>query len=106
MQTEQAEQTGVVELRLYVANRTRSKSMRAFTNLTRICDQHLPGRCRIEVIDILKQPDVAKGEQIVAIPTVVRRQPPPVRTVIGDLSNVEITLAGLELQTTHEGADL
>jgi len=102
---EQAEQVGLVELRLYVAERTR-KSLAAFANLRRICDKHLPGRYRIEVIDIQEQPEIARREQIVAIPTVVRRRPLPMRTVIGDLSNIEKTLDGLELQASQQGAGL
>lgn len=81
------------------------KGIAAFANLRRMCDQHLPGRYRIDVIDIQDQPGIAKRDQILAIPTVVRRRPLPMRTVIGDLSNVESTLSGLELVATQEGAD-
>ena len=104
----QAKPTGreqVVELLLFVSNKT-PKSVRAYANLKRICEQNMPGKYSLEVIDILKQPQIARQEQIVAIPMVVRRRPLPVRTVIGDLSNVETTLAGLELRTTDEGAEL
>ncbi len=105
MHTEQADPAGVIELRLYVADRTR-KSVRAFANLRRICDQHLPGQCRIEVIDILEQPETARREQIVAIPTVVRRRPLPMRTVIGDLSDAARALDGLELLAIQQGANV
>ncbi len=105
MPTEPIEQAGLVELRLYVSNQSR-KCARAHANLRRICEQHLRGRCRIDVIDILERPEVAKREQIVAIPTVVRRRPLPMRTVIGDLSNTEKTLDGVDLQATNQGVDL
>lgn len=85
------------ELRLYVAGRT-PKSIKAFENLKRICEEHLPGRYKIEVIDLLENPRLAKEDQIVAIPTLVRKLPDPIRRVIGDLSNVEKTLVGLQLR--------
>jgi circadian clock protein KaiB len=87
----------VWELRLYVAGET-SKSMAAIDNLKRICEEHLPGRFRIEVVDLLKNPQRARGDQIVAIPTLVRKLPNPVRKIIGDLSNTEKTLVGLQLR--------
>ncbi len=87
----------VWELRLYVAGKT-PKSVTAFENLTRICEQHLPGRYRIEVVDLLQNPRLAKEDEIVAIPTLVRKLPDPIRRVIGDLSNVEKTLVGLQLR--------
>jgi circadian clock protein KaiB len=87
----------VWELRLYVAGKT-AKSVAAFANLTRICEEHLPSRYKIEVVDLLVHPQLAKGDQIVAIPTLVRKLPPPIRKVIGDLSNVERTLVGLQLR--------
>ena len=80
----------VWELRLYVAGKT-AKSVAAFENLTRICEEHLPGKYRIEVVDLLVHPQLAKGDQIVAIPTLVRKLPEPIRKVIGDLSNIERT---------------
>jgi circadian clock protein KaiB len=83
-------------LRLYVAGQT-AKSLRAFANLQRLCENHLGGRYRIEVIDLLQQPTLAKGDQIVAIPTLVRRLPPPMRKIIGDLSDTERVLVGLDL---------
>lgn len=85
------------ELRLYVAGRT-PKSIQAFENLKRICEEHLAGRYKIEVIDLLENPRLAKEDQIVAIPTLVRKLPDPIRRVIGDLSNVEKTLVGLQLR--------
>jgi circadian clock protein KaiB len=87
----------VWELRLYVAGKT-AKSVAAFDNLKRLCEEHLPGKYRIEVVDLLVHPQLAKGDQIVAIPTLVRKLPPPIRKVIGDLSNVERTLVGLQLR--------
>jgi len=85
------------ELRLYVAGPT-EKAMRAFDNLKRICEENMPGRYHIEVIDLLKQPQLAAGDQIVAVPTLVRKLPPPLRKVIGDLSNTERVLVGLDLK--------
>jgi circadian clock protein KaiB len=87
----------VWELRLYVAGKS-AKSVTAFENLTRICEEHLPGKYRIEVVDLLVHPQLAKGDQIVAIPTLVRKLPEPIRKVIGDLSNIERTLVGLQLR--------
>jgi circadian clock protein KaiB len=85
------------ELRLYTAGHT-PKSMSAFNNLKRICEAHMPGCYRIEVIDLMENPRLAKEDQIVAIPTLVRRLPPPLRKVIGDLSDEERTLVGLQLR--------
>jgi circadian clock protein KaiB len=84
-------------LRLYVAGQT-PKSIRAFANLEVLCEKHLKGRYRIEVIDLLENPQMARGDQIVAVPTLVRDLPGPVRKIIGDLSNTERTLIGLALQ--------
>ncbi len=83
-------------LRLYVAGKT-PKSVTAFANLQEICEAHLAGRYRIEVIDLLEQPQLAQGDQILAIPTLVKRLPTPVRKIIGDLSNTERVLVGLDL---------
>ena len=91
----------VWELRLYVAGKT-AKSVAAFENLTRLCEEHLAGKYRIEVVDLLVHPQLAKGDQIVAIPTLVRRIPQPIRKVIGDLSNVERTLVGLQLRPRQD----
>jgi len=91
------------KLRLYVAGRT-AKSIRAFANLTALCDEHLKGRYQVEVIDLLDHPDMARGDQIVAIPTLVRKIPQPIRKVIGDLSNEERTLVGLQLRPARTQA--
>jgi circadian clock protein KaiB len=85
------------ELRLYVAGKT-AKSVAAFENLTRLCEEHLSGKYKIEVVDLLIHPQLAKGDQIIAIPTLVRKLPKPIRKVIGDLSNAERTLVGLQLR--------
>ena len=87
----------VWNLRLYVAGQT-PKSSRAFANLKAVCDEHLKGRYRIELIDLRKNPQLARGDQIVAIPTLVRRLPLPLRTVVGDLSNTVRLLVGLDLR--------
>lgn len=84
-------------LRLYVAGQT-PKSLKAFANLKRICEEHLAGRYAIEIIDLLNDPQLAKGDQILAIPTLVRKLPQPVRRIIGDLSNTERVLVGLDLR--------
>ena len=78
-----------------------AKSLTAFANLKQICENQLKGHYRITVIDLLKQPQLAKGDQILAIPTVVRKLPPPVRTIIGNLSDTERVLVGLDLRATH-----
>ena len=85
------------QLRLYVTDST-PKSLTAFSNLKKFCESHLKGRYRITVIDLVKQPHLAKGDQILAIPTVVRRLPQPVRTIIGNLSDTERVLVGLDLR--------
>ena len=85
------------QLRLYVAGQT-TKSLKAFANLKQICEEHLAGKYRIEVIDLLKNPQLAQGDQILALPTLVRRLPEPVRQIIGDLSNTERVLVGLDLR--------
>ncbi len=85
------------ELRLYVAGQT-PKSVTAFANLKRICEEHLAGEYHIEVIDLLKSPQLAGDDQILAIPTVVRKLPAPLRRIIGDLSNIERALVGLDLR--------
>ncbi len=84
-------------LRLYVAGQS-PKSLRAFANLTSMCEDHLAGRYEIEVIDLVEHPSLARGDDILAIPTLVRRLPPPQRKIIGDLSDRERVLAGLRLQ--------
>jgi circadian clock protein KaiB len=85
------------ELRLYVAGQT-AKSVAAFTNLQKICDEYLPGQYSVEVIDLLKNPKLASGDQIIAVPTLVRKLPEPVRKIIGDLSDTQRVLVGLDLR--------
>lgn len=85
------------ELRLYVAGQT-PKSLRAFANLRQICEEHLAGRYQIEVIDLLENPQLGRGDQILALPTLVRRLPEPMIKIIGDLSNTERVLVGLDLR--------
>jgi circadian clock protein KaiB len=89
------------ELRLYVAGQT-PRSVEAFTNLKKLCEEHLRGRYKIEVIDLLQQPQLAAGDQILAIPTLVRKLPEPLRRVIGDLRNTERTLVGLNLRAAKD----
>jgi len=84
-------------LRLYVAGQT-PNCVKAFENLKKICEQELKGRYKIEVIDLLKNPELAKGDQILAIPTLVRKLPPPVKRIIGSLKNTERVLVGLDLR--------
>jgi len=85
------------ELRLYVAGQT-PKSLLAFANLKRFCEEYLPGHYSIEVVDLIEHPQLAEGDQIVAIPTLIRRVPEPMRRIIGDLSNTERTLVGFDLK--------
>lgn len=85
------------ELRLYVAGQT-PKSVAALTNLRRYCEEHLSGRYKLEVIDLLAHPQLAEGDQILAIPTLVRKVPEPIRKIIGDLSNEERVLVGLDVR--------
>jgi len=84
-------------LRLYIAGQT-PKSLAAISNLHRICEEHLVGKYQIEVIDLLENPQLAEGDKIIAIPTLVRRLPAPIRKIIGDLSDTEKTLVGLQLK--------
>jgi circadian clock protein KaiB len=86
------------ELRLYVAGQT-PKSLTALNNLKKICKEHIDEQYRIEVIDLLANPQLARGDQILAIPTLVRNLPTPIRKIIGDLSNTERVLVGLDLRT-------
>ena len=85
------------DLKLYVAGQT-PKAIRAFENLRRICEEHLAGRYNIEVIDLLENPQLGQGDQILALPTLVRRLPEPIKKIIGDLSNTERVLVGLDLR--------
>jgi circadian clock protein KaiB len=100
VQTEEPKQW---QLRLYVAGQT-PKSVTAFANLKRLCEEHLAGEFEIEVIDLIENPRLAKDDQIVAIPTLVRRLPQPIRKIIGDLSDTERTLVGLQLRSRNEEA--
>ncbi|MFO7576703.1 MAG: circadian clock KaiB family protein [Pelovirga sp.] len=84
-------------LRLYVAGQT-PKSLTAFANLKRICEEHLEGKYTIEVVDLLVNPQLAKGDQILAIPTLIRKFPEPIKKIIGDLSNTERVLVGLDVK--------
>ena len=85
------------DLRLYIAGQT-AKSLAALANIKRICEEHLEGRYRIEVIDLLERPQLARGDQILALPTLVRRLPQQIRKLIGDLSDTERALVGLDLR--------
>jgi circadian clock protein KaiB len=96
VQTEEPKQW---QLRLYVAGQT-PKSVTAFNNLKRICEEHLAGQFEIEVIDLIENPRLAQDDQIVAIPTLVRKLPEPIRKIIGDLSDTERTLIGLQLRSS------
>lgn len=87
-------------LRLYVAGHT-PKSIAAFNNLKRICETHLKGLYQIEVVDLLVNPQLAKGDQIIAVPTLVRQLPPPVKKIIGDLAKEERVLIGLDLKSAN-----
>ena len=96
-ETEPLHSPEIWELRLYVAGQT-PRSIEAFANLKKICEEHLAGRYRIEVIDLMRRPQLAAGDQIVAIPTLVRKLPEPLRKIVGDLRNTERTLVGLNLK--------
>jgi circadian clock protein KaiB len=85
------------QLRLYVAGQT-PKCLTAFANLKKLCEDHMGGQYHIEIVDLLQRPQLAKGDQILAIPTLVRKLPEPVRKIIGDLSNTERVLVGLDLR--------
>lgn len=89
-------EAALFELRLYVAGQS-PKSLAAFANLKRICETHLAGQYRIEVIDLLKTPQLAAGDQILAVPTLVRRLPEPIKKIIGDLSDEDRVLVGLNI---------
>lgn len=92
--------TPMWRLRLYVAGNT-PNSISAFNNLKQICETHLQGQYDIELIDLLRNPQLAKGDQIVAIPTLVRKLPPPLKQIIGDLSNRERVLVGLDMRPAN-----
>ena len=91
-----------VELRLYVAGQS-PKSVQAIENLRRVCDEYLPGRYQIELIDLVEHPKLARGDEIVAVPTLVRRLPEPMRKIIGDLSDTEQVLVGLQVRPAGGG---
>jgi circadian clock protein KaiB len=93
-------QPGVWNLRLYVAGQT-PRSIAAFANLKTICEEHLSGRYTIEVVDLIKHPQLAAGDQIVAIPTLVRKLPEPIRKIVGDLRDTERALVGLQLRSSE-----
>ena len=93
---------GHYHLRLYVAGQT-AKSLTAMANLKRFCEEHLAGHYDIEVIDLMKNPQLAAGDQILAIPTLVRRLPAPLKRIIGDLSNTEKVLVGLDIRPQADG---
>jgi circadian clock protein KaiB len=90
-------------LRLYIAGKT-PKAARAINNLRKICEEHLAGRYSIEVVDLLENPALGRGDQILALPTLVRQLPPPVKKIIGDLSNTERVLVGLDLRPRRASA--
>jgi circadian clock protein KaiB len=92
-----ANQSDFFILRLYIAGQT-PNSVVAIANLKKICEEKLQGKYRIEVVDLLEKPQLAKGDQIIAIPTLVRRLPPPVKKIIGNLSKTESVIVGLDLQ--------
>lgn len=99
---EQSDAMALFELRLYVAGQT-AKSQAAFANLERICETHLAGQYRIEIIDLVRNPQLAAGDQILAVPTLVRRLPEPIKKIIGDLSNEQRVLVGLDIQHVNGG---
>ena len=90
-------QSDIWQLRLYVAGQT-PRSLTAFANLKKICEERLPGRYNIEVVDLVKHPQLAAGDQILAIPTLVRKLPQPLRKIVGDLRDTERALVGLQLR--------
>jgi len=92
------------DLRLYVAGQT-PKSLAAFANLKKLCEVHLTGKYRIEVIDLMSKPQRAREDQIIAIPTLVRRLPQPIKKIIGDLCDTHKTLTGLDLETRRDGTN-
>jgi circadian clock protein KaiB len=97
-----ADQSEMWHLRLYVAGQS-PKSLHAFTNLKALCEEHLAGNYEIEVIDLVEHPDLARSDDILAVPTLVRRLPAPLRKVIGDLSNTERVLVGLRIRSDRIG---
>ncbi len=98
IRTESKHPTPEYELRLYVAGRS-ARTVAALSNLKRVCEEHLAGRYSVEVIDLLEKPQLAKGDQILAVPTLVRKLPSPIKKIIGDLSNTERVLVGLDIRS-------
>lgn len=92
----------IFDLRLYVAGQS-PRSVRALENLRKVCDEHLAGRYRVEVIDLLVNPALARGDEIVAVPTLVRKLPAPIRKIIGDLSDTDRVLVGLQIRPLGGG---
>lgn len=90
-------ESGRYVLRLYVAGKS-PKSVNAIANIKKICEENLQGRYELDVIDLYQQPQLAQGEQIIALPTLIRKLPPPLRRIIGDMSNTERVLVGLDIQ--------
>jgi circadian clock protein KaiB len=88
----------VYDLRLYVAGQS-PKSLRAIDNLRKVCEEHLAGRFRVELVDLLENPTLARGDEIIAVPTLVRKLPEPIRKIIGDLSDTDKVLVGLQLRS-------
>jgi circadian clock protein KaiB len=88
----------VYDVRLYVAGQS-PKSLRAIENLRKVCEEHLAGRFRVELIDLLENPQLARGDEIIAVPTLVRKLPQPIRKIIGDLSDTDKVLVGLQLRS-------
>jgi circadian clock protein KaiB len=103
-QSEPQDKTEQWLLKLYVAGQT-PKSVAAFANLKRICETHLKGQYQIEVVDLLLNPKLAEGDQIIAVPTLVRRLPPPVKKIIGDLANEERVLIGIDVRVATRPGD-
>ena len=101
--TKNSSEVEVWILKLYVAGQS-PKSVTAFRNLKKICEEHLEGKYQIKIIDLLENPQLGKGDQILAIPTLIRQLPEPVKKIIGDLSNTERVLVGLDLQPAKKGA--
>jgi circadian clock protein KaiB len=91
------------DLRLYVAGQS-PKSLQAIENLRKVCEEHLAGRYRVQLIDLLENPKLAKGDEIIAVPTLVRKLPEPIRKIIGDLSDTDSVLVGLQLRAERSGA--
>ena len=96
-------ETELYDLRLYVAGQS-PRSVRALENLRRVCDEHLAGRYRVEVIDLLENPALARGDEIIAVPTLVRKLPEPIRKIIGDLSDTYQVLVGLQLRPAEDSS--